>query len=158
METSASVILLEFNELSPSSMDRFMDDGKLPNFQRLYSGPKVYTTDAEEDPPKLNPWIQWITVHSGLPFAEHGVFQLNDGHKLKQKCIWDLLSDAKLRVWVCGSMNVRHDLPLNGLILPDPWTTETAPYPDELLPFFRFVQRNVQEHTNDQYRSAERII
>ena len=40
--------------------------------------------------------------------------------------------------------------PLLGSLLPDPWNTTTAPHPEELLPHCRFVQRNVQEHTNDR--------
>ena len=149
MIKDAPVILLEFNELTPALVDRFMRAGHLPNFDRFYRESRVFTTDAEETQDKLNPWIQWVTVHSGLSFAEHGVFHLGDGHKLKRKCVWDLLSDAGLPVWVCGSMNPRFDTPLNGYLLPDPWTTTIAPYPDELLPYFRFVQHNVQEHTND---------
>jgi hypothetical protein len=130
-------------------VERFMLEGKLPNFERFYRESKIYITDAEETQDKLNPWIQWVTVHSGLSFAEHRVFHLGEGHKLTRKCVWDLLSDAKLPVWVCGSMNPRFDAPLNGYLLPDPWTTTVNPFPSELLPYFRFVQRNVQEHTND---------
>lgn len=143
------VILLEFNELTPSLVDRFIQAGQLPNFARFYGEARVYITDAEEAQDKLNPWIQWVTVHSGMSFADHGVFHLGDGAKLDRKCVWDLLSDADLPVWVCGSMNPRFDRPLKGYLLPDPWTTTVAPYPDELLPYYRFVQRNVQEHTND---------
>ena len=149
MAKNHSVILVEFNELTPSLMTRFMGQGKLPNFQRFYRESQVYITDAGEDPPNLNPWIQWVTVHSGLPFGEHKVFYLDDGHKLEQKCVWDLLSDAQFRVWVCGSMNIRYDVPINGAVLPDPWSAGVAPYPNELHHFYRFIQRNVQEHTND---------
>lgn len=150
MTKNPSVILLEFNELTPALVERFMGDGKLPNFKRFYEESEAYITDAEETQDKLNPWIQWVTVHTGLSFAEHGVFHLGDGYKLTRKCIWDLLSDAELPVWVCGSMKPRFDIPLNGYLLPDPWTTNVAPYPAELLPYFRFVQRNVQEHSNEQ--------
>ncbi len=150
MRPERRVILLEFNELSPSVMDRFMALGKLPNFRRLYSEAAVYVTDAGEEPPNLEPWIQWVTVHSGLPYREHRVFRLGEGHKLKQKCIWDVLSDAKFRVAVCGSMNVRYDLPLDGYVLPDPWTYGVPPYPETLAPYYRFVQLNVQEYTNDR--------
>jgi len=149
MSTNATVILLEFNELTPAVVERFVREGKLPNFERFYEESNVYVTDAQEAQDKLNPWIQWVTVHSGLSFAEHGVSHLGEGQKLTRKCVWDLLSDANLPVWVCGSMNPRFDAPLNGYLLPDPWTTTVAPYPDELLPYFRFVQRNVQEHTNE---------
>src|SRR5437773_3890771 len=143
------VILLEFNELTPTLVDRFMAEGKLPNFRRFHDQARTFITDAEETQDNLEPWIQWVTVHSGLSYAEHGVFTLGEGHTLGSKCLWDLLSDEGFRVWVCGSMNTRYDLPLNGYLLPDPWTTDTAPYPEGLLPYFRFVQRNVQEHTNE---------
>ncbi len=149
MQSEPSVILLEFNELCPSLMERFLQQGKLPNFQRFYEQSEVYTTDAEEKPPFLEPWIQWVTVHSGLPYSEHQVFLLDEGYKLKSKSIWDILSEAGLRVWVCGSMNVNYDSPLNGYIMPDFWSTKITPNAAELLPYFRFVQKQVQEHTND---------
>lgn len=152
MRKESSVIVLEFNELCPSLMDRFMAEGKLPNFERLYAEAEIYNTDAEEKPPNLNPWIQWVTVHSGLPFEEHGVFHLGEGHKLTKPCIWDVVSAANRRVLVCGSMNTRYDSPLKGVLVPDPWTAETAPYPEEIRPYFGFVQRNVHEHTNASFR------
>ena len=46
-------------------------------------------------------------------------------------------------------MNVRYDEDLNGCVLPDPWTKGAEPSSDELLPFYRFVKKNVQEHTRD---------
>lgn len=149
MNLNKSVISLEFNELSPSLMQRFIKQGKLPNFQRLYKQSEVYTTDAEEKPPFLEPWIQWVTVHSGIPYSEHQVFLLDEGYKLKSKSIWDILSDAGLRVWICGSMNVSYNSPLNGYIMPDFWSAKITPNSEELLPYFRFVQKQFQEHTND---------
>ena len=119
MNANKSVILLEFNELCPFLMQRFIEEGKLPNFQRLYEQSEVYTSDAEEEAPFLEPWIQWVTVHSGIPYNEHQVFLLDEGYKLKSKSIWDILSDAGLRVWVCGSMNVSYNSPSNGYIMPD---------------------------------------
>jgi len=144
------VILLEFNELCPSLIHRFMGQGKLPNFQRMYLESQVYLTDAEEKAPNLEPWIQWTTVHSGLSFREHGVFHLGDGANLNAKCIWDLLSDAGYKVWICGSMNIKYDPSTRGWLLPDPWTTGVQPNPPELDAYYRFVQRNVQEHSNEK--------
>lgn len=144
------VILLEFNELSPALIEGFMAEGELPNFRRLRDESRVYISDAEEAAPNLEPWIQWVTVHSGLSYDQHGIFHLGDGHKLENKCLWDLISAAGLPVWVCGSMNQRVDLPINGAILPDPWAAEARPFPSSLEPFYRFVRQNVQEYTNDR--------
>ena len=127
--THSPVILIEFNELVPALMQRFMAAGHLPNFQRFYNEAHIYTTDAEEEGENLNPWVQWVTIHSGLSASEHGVTRLSDGHRLETKAVWDILSEAGYRVWVCGSMNARYDRPLNGMLVPDPWSIGLSPYP-----------------------------
>ncbi len=148
MSGTDSVILLEFNELSPPLMARFMAEGRLPNFSRLYHESRVYVTDAQESGRYLQPWIQWVTVHSGLTAGEHGVCELGEAHKLGRQCLTEIVSAAGLRVWNCGSMNARYDERINGCVLPDPWTTGVQPHPDALLPYFRFIQKSVQEHTS----------
>jgi hypothetical protein len=145
----APVIVLEFNELSPALMETFIAQGYLPNFKRLRDEAQVFTTDAEEAAPNLNPWIQWVTFHSGLSFDEHGIFHLGDGHKLPVKSLWDMISDSGKSVWVCGSMNIKYDLPIRGAVVPDPWTNGVRPHPDTFAVYDKFVKRNVQEHTND---------
>jgi hypothetical protein len=142
------VILIEFNELTPRLMDRWIAEGKLPSFARFRDEAQVYRTDAEESGEALNPWIQWVTVHTGVPLAEHKVFHLNDTDKLSHPQVWDLASAAGHKVWVCGSMNARYRAPLDGFVLPDAWSEDVEPYPaGELDDFYRFVQRNVHEYT-----------
>jgi hypothetical protein len=152
MPAAKSVVLLELNELTPALMFRFMEAGQLPHFSRLHAEAKVFTTDAQEEGFNLNPWIQWVTVHSGMPFSEHGVFLLGEGQKSPCKGLVDVVSDAGRCVWMCGSMNVRFQAPLHGAALPDPWAADIEPYPKELAPYFRFVRHHVQEHTNEQSR------
>jgi len=148
MKTAQRVMLLEFNELSPQLMDRFMGEGHLPNFRRLRSESQIYVTEAAERGWELNPWVQWVTVHSGLDYQDHGITELDEGAKLQAERVWDVVSQAGLPVWVCGSMNVAYRQPVNGLVMPDPWTTKVPPS-DTLQPFFRFVRQHVTEHTKD---------
>jgi hypothetical protein len=154
--TDPSVVLLEFNELTPRLMDRFIREGQLPNFRRMRDESHIYTTDAACEGEDLNPWVQWVTVRTGLPAEQYGISRLSDGHKLQEKAVWDLLSDAGYRVWVCGSMNPRYNDPLNGFLLPDPWSTALPPYPkDAFGPYYRFVRGMVQEHTNESLRLSK---
>jgi len=91
-------------------METFIDQGYLPNFKRLRDTSQVFITDAEEVAPNLDPWIQWVTVHSGLSFDQHGIHHLGDGHKLPvNRCGHDRATGK--RVWVCGSMNIKYEVP-----------------------------------------------
>ena len=145
---ASKIVQLEFNELCPSLMDRFIAQGHLPNFAAFRNQSRVFVTDAQEETVNLEPWIQWITVHTGLTYDEHGVFDLGDGHKLGAPRVWDLIGRQGKKVWICGSMNASFQKPIDGFILPDPWSTGIEPYPTGTFEsFFHFVRANVQEHT-----------
>ena len=74
LDGSYRVLLLEFNELVPHLLDRFIEQGELPNFQRFYRESAVFTTMSDEtEAPNLEPWIQWYSLHTGLPFREHKI-------------------------------------------------------------------------------------
>ena len=156
--TKARMIVLELNELTPSLIQRFMGDGRLPNFSRLYRESEIYTTTASERPPHLDPWIQWVTVHTGLNFSDHGLQRLNEGHTLQVPRVWDLLTASGQRSWICGSMNVGDAQLPDGCVMPDPWTTKVRPQPAALEPYFSFVQRQVMEHTSAQASSGARDL
>ena len=142
------VIVLEFNELCPDLMDRFIAEGRLPGFKALRDSSAAYVTDAGEEPPNLEPWIQWITVHTGLSFAQHRVFDLGDAHKLEAPRIWDRVAAAGGRVWICGSMNATIQEPsARTHFIPDPWSSEVRPLPSgEYDLFCDLAWKYVQEH------------
>ena len=115
---SGNVILLEFNELSPTLMSRFISQGHLPNFKRFSDESAVYLTEAAERAPYLDPWIQWVTVHTGLNFAEHHLERLNEGHALEAKrlrverrpLVDELLGPlGRVRLQLCDDGNALHD-------------------------------------------------
>lgn len=148
MAGARSVIVLELNELSPRIMDRFIAEGRLPGFARLRAESTVMITDPEEDQAHLNPWIQWVTVHTGVPRSEHRIEKLGESCRLEQATIARALRDAGKAAWICGSMNVPDDGSPLGAYLPDPWNPDSAPRPSELSAYSDFVRANVQEHTN----------
>ncbi|MBV9403240.1 MAG: hypothetical protein JO018_05880, partial [Candidatus Eremiobacteraeota bacterium] len=69
--------MIEFNELTPALLERFIKQGALPNFERFYNASIVFTTHTNEQ--LLDPWVQWPTVHSGVPYEMHGVAHMGDG-------------------------------------------------------------------------------
>jgi hypothetical protein len=153
----ARLILIEFNELCPTLLRRFMDQGLIPNFRAFYESSEVFTSDAGEGPPNLEPWIQWPTVHSGMPCSEHGVYHLGDGRKLEAKCLAEVLSDAGVPVGVFGSMNQNYGR-LHGYVVPDPWDPQGLAHPVSIQPFYQTVARQVQESSREQAGSKSEML
>jgi hypothetical protein len=145
------LIFLEFNELCPDLLERWMSQGVLPNFQRLHSGSEVFTVQAEtDDNGWLEPWIQWYSLHTGIDCFQHGVRHLTDGPRLAGRItdIWQALVASGLRVGNMGSMNAAALCSPGSFYVPDPWCTTETPYPTELGAYHRLVLQKVQENSN----------
>jgi hypothetical protein len=138
------MLLLEFNELSPRLLARFMEEGCLPNFARLYQGAEVYTTTADDA--HLEPWVQWVTFHCGVREVTHGVQELDQGHTVGHPAMWDRLGKQGRSSLVFGAMNAAPARTEQVLMIPDPWSTH-VPVPAEFLPYQAFVRSQVLGHT-----------
>jgi Type I phosphodiesterase / nucleotide pyrophosphatase len=135
------LILLEFNELCPQLVDRFIDEGALPNFKRLRDASETFITHTNEE--ILEPWIQWVTVHTGVPFSEHGIKDLDEAEKVTHATFWDGLTEEN--VLLMSPMNVKFRRRNQWLFMPDPWAASQAPSA-ELEPFYNFVRAAVNSH------------
>jgi hypothetical protein len=148
------VLQVEFNELSPQLLRQFMDAGLLPHFQAFYESSHVFTTDAHAEPPNLEPWIQWPTVHLGVSHLQHGLRHLGDVHdadpgEFPFPPVGQVVSDAGLRVGIFGAMNVPYG-DLSGFYVPDPWNTAARPRPDSLAPYLRTVGSMVRDSSRTE--------
>lgn len=142
-------IVLEINEISHHLLRQWMGEGLLPNFARLHGQSDVFTTMSDEtDPTLLEPWIQWYSIHTGVPYAEHGVFHLTDGRKGGHEDVFAMLMAAGRRVASFSSMNVAPFAKPGNIFLGDPWCEEGDAYPPELNTYNRFVASQVREHSN----------
>lgn len=143
------LILIEFNELCPPLLARWMAEGKLPNFSQFHAHSDVFTTRADEpEGPNLEPWIQWYSLHTGIPFSQHKVFHLTDGPRASHPDIWSLLSANGLSVWNCSSMNARRITAKGARYLPDPWCDRELPFPLDMQAYTKIVSQQVKEYSN----------
>ncbi len=144
----SKILLLEFNEICPSLLKRWMNQGKLPNFSVLYNSSQVFTSIADvSEPDYLEPWIQWYSIHTGLPYDEHRVFYLTDGPKSDHSDIWRRLAGLDKSVMNCGSMNARALAGTGVFYLPDPWCSNEPAWPTEIEVFKTVMAKLVQEST-----------
>ncbi len=145
---SPRILMLEFNELCPTLLNRWMESGDLPNFKALYEKSQVFVTDADARPPALEPWIQWYSIHTGLSYSQHQIFRLTDGPRGEHPDLWSVVRQAGLTTGNFSSMNARRVTTPGSFFLADPWCTTEAAYPEPLQIFHNFVAKQVQEYSN----------
>jgi hypothetical protein len=150
------VLALELNELCPPIIDRMMAAGELPNFKQLHAKSDVHVTWADESE-DLEPWVQWVTLHTGRKQDVHGVKELDEGYRVAQPRIWDKLGDQGLKSLVFASMNSNAVSP-NVNLVPDPWSVRVKPTDPAYKAFHDFIAFNVTEHTNAAHKPSKKMV
>ncbi len=140
------VIQFELNEISKQAIDHLIAQGKLPYFARMNQYWSYFKTTSEKQYQHLEPWIQWISAHTGKSFDEHQIFRLSDAVSLQHPQIWETLSDAGIESCIVGSMNATRGKAYQGFFLPDPWSKSGKTYPTALQPLWDLISRKVQSH------------
>lgn len=140
------LMFLELNEVNFELIDYYVGRGELPRIGQLIASHGYSKTTSETEYDHLEPWIQWVTAHTGLTLAEHKVFRLGDivDHDIPQ--IWERLEDRGLRVGAVSPMNAKCRLKNPAFFVPDPWT-DTGVYADGIdRRFFAAVSQAVNEN------------
>jgi len=116
------LVFVELNELNFDLVRKYLPTQDLPNFLRLLASFQPVETYAEAEYEQLEPWIQWVSAHSGKTYSEHGVFRLGDGANADFPQIFETLEHQGLRVGAISPMNSRNALRKPAYFVPDPWT------------------------------------
>ena len=116
------LLFLELNEVNFEFVEHYARRGDLPAFARLIERHGYARTRSETVYELIEPWIQWFTVHTGLPYGEHKVFRLGDGPQAQARQIWEELSTRGLKVGAFSPMNAGNRLSDAAFFVPDPWT------------------------------------
>lgn len=144
-DNAKRILLLEFNELSPILVDKFIAEGSLPNFERLREMSVKFRTETSDE--ELQPWVQWTTFHLGEPQAKHGIFSLDEGHLIDGVPLWDDLSSRGYGSLVFGAMNGSTSS-AEVELLPDAWASRVEPTSELFDRIHSFSSLAVQEHAN----------
>jgi hypothetical protein len=148
--TKQKVLLLEFNEINWPVVDRLIEErgaGFLPNFVRLREQGAWAQQSAVERPPLLDPWITWVTLHTGVSPAVHGASVLEqDSETISAKRTWQYVAEAGRSVGVFGSISAYPPKPLKGFMVPGPFAPSDDTFPDSLRPVQAINRRYTQAH------------
>jgi hypothetical protein len=151
-----SLIFLELNEVNFDFLRVYASEGRLPAFASLIKEHGFTSTESEQKYEELEPWIQWVTAHTGKTYAEHRVFRLGDiiNHDLPQ--VWEHLEERGLRVGAVSPMNAKNRLRDPAFFVPDPWTRTAVHAPPRLRRLYEAIAQVVND--NAQSRVSARSV
>lgn len=129
------LLFVEINECDFN----FIKDGSkkfnftyIDNFLKKRNKIETYTNDKIEGF-NLDPWVQWVSVHTGTDSSYHKTYRLGQTLDRKIPQTWDLLSKKKIYCGVWGAFNATFRKNKNlKLFFPDPWSFKEKAYPNNL--------------------------
>lgn len=119
--SKACLIFLELNEVNFDVASRYVEELNLTSFGLLLKR-GIIRTSSEQRYEQLEPWIQWVSAHTGLTANEHEVFRLGDIVNTQLPQFFEVVEAAGYRVGAISPMNVRNQLLNPAYFIPDPWT------------------------------------
>jgi len=143
-------ILLGLNELNFDYIKFYINQGLLPNFKKIFDIQPPIETVSENEYKLLEPWVQWVTIHSGKTFKEHNIFRLGDivnNPELSQ--IFEELEAEGLSIGAVSPFNADNRLKKPVFFIPDPWT-KTNPSGNWIV---KALYQAVHQSVNDNAKS-----
>ncbi|MAC40684.1 MAG: hypothetical protein CMJ05_02690 [Pelagibacterales bacterium] len=143
-------ILLGLNELNFDYIKFYINQGLLPNFKKIFKIQSPIETTSEKEYNLLEPWVQWVTIHTGKTFDEHKVFRLGDivNHPSLSQLFEELETEG-LSVGAVSPFNTENRLKKTSFFVPDPWT-KTQPSGNWIV---KALYQAVQQSVNDNAKS-----
>lgn len=129
-------------------------EGRLPAIGRLLDSHGYSVTESERTYEELEPWIQWVTAHTGKSLAEHGVFRLGDIVKHDLPQVWECLEERGLRVGAVSPMNAKNRLRDPAFFVPDPWTETTIHGSPVIKRLYAAIAQAVNENAQSRISPA----
>src|SRR6185436_16853823 len=105
----------------------------------------------------IEPWIQWFTVHTGMPYDKHRVFRLGDGPQAGLPQIWEVLSQRGLEVGAFSPMNAGNALSNAAFFVPDPWTKTRVAAPALMRAAYDAICQAVGDNAQGRITAASAL-
>ena len=115
------LLLIELNEINFDFLQNYIKKYDLKQLRDIYDLKKLETR-SETEYDKLEPWIQWVSVHTGKNYNEHKVFRLGDINKYRGSQIFETIEKMGYSVGAISPMNADMRMSKPDFFIPDPWT------------------------------------
>ena len=141
------LLIIELNEFNTELLKNAAKKFRLINIRKILNMSREVTFSEEvKEHHGLDPWVQWVSIHTGVSFRTHKIKHLGQVNNLTYPQIWETLSKYKIKSGIWGALNSSKGKSDNCLFFfPDPWSYSEKAYPKVLnnfLAFPRYFSKN----------------
>ncbi len=141
------LLMIELNEVNFDFVRAYGKQGKLPRLNALIHRHGLTETTSEDRYERLEPWIQWVTAHTGLTYEQHKVFRLGDiASRTEIDQAWEIIERAGYKVGAVSPMNAHNACVDPAFFIPDPWTRTRVSGPPMLSKIYEAVAQIVGDN------------
>lgn len=148
------LLFLELNEVNFEYVQAYAELGLLPELAGLIDQYGVSTTTSESKYEELEPWIQWVTAHTGLNLKDHGVYRLGDIVDADLPQVWETLESKGVTVGAISPMNAVNKTKSARFFVPDPWTRTTTTGSYLLKKMYGAISEAVNENSSSSFSAS----
>jgi hypothetical protein len=142
------LILIELNEINFDILKKYSNHKNFKFFNKdLLDNLRITSSETVYD--NLEPWIQWVSIHTGLSASEHKIFRLGDINNSNLKQIFEVVEAKGYQVGAICPMNTKNNLKQSKYFIPDPWTQTLKPKNI----FQRIIYTSLSEVVNDNSKN-----
>jgi hypothetical protein len=149
------LIFIELNEINFDYVRDYNAAGELPALGALLREHRLVETTSEKNYEELEPWIQWVTAHTGLTLSQHGIYRLGDIIKSDPEQIWEYLEKQGKTVGAISPMNAKNRCKSPAFFMPDPWTAGEVIGSSLLKRLHRSISRVVNDNAHGRIGAAD---
>lgn len=154
---ASQLLFLELNEVNFEYLEHYFSRGHLPHLGSFLHAHGYQRTSSEEAYALVEPWIQWVTAHTGQTYSEHQVLRLGDMVEHDHEQIWERLERRGLKVGAVSPMNARNNLKSAAFFMPDAWTRTRVDVPPAYQSLHKAICRSVADNAEGAFTAASAI-
>lgn len=142
-----SVCILELNEINFEIAGKYASKYGLSHLQSVIEESTNTTSETEYN--LLEPWIQWVTVRTGMSAKDHKCFNLGDIEDLRHESIFDAMVDQGYSIGLVSPMNCYNNRPSGyQIFVPDPWTNTAVTGGWTTKRFYQAIKQAVNDNSS----------
>jgi hypothetical protein len=115
------LLLIELNEINFDFLQSYIEKYDLKYLKSICNFQNI-KTESETSYAQLEPWIQWVSAHTGKNYDEHKIYRLGDIHKYTGEQIFETIKNIGFSVGAVSPMNAELRMSNPDFFIPDPWT------------------------------------